>query len=134
MKHALPRLGSLLRPTTQPIRLLARPTTARAAFHSTARAPQPAAATTGSGIPFVSIYSQESDVGAVIGGLTEDGIEIAAPTNLVIPGSAIILGGRTLLWDVRPPAKGEELSWKGWHEDAFKLFEVVGPRPGQSRR
>ena len=128
MKLALPRLGSLLRPAVQPMRL-ARPAAA-AAFHSTARAPQPAK--TGSGIPFVSIYTQDSDIGAVIGGLSADGIELSAPADLVIPGSAIILGGRTLLWDVKPPAKGEELSWKGWQEDAFKVFEVVGPRPGQS--
>lgn len=85
---------------------------------------------TSSGIPFESIYTQPTDIGASISGLSDVGIELDNPVELVIPGSAIILGGRTLLWDVRPPGKGEGLTWPGWTEEAFRVFEVVGPRPG----
>lgn len=127
MQNAVPRLLlPSLRPALRSMRV-PRPAAAARPLHSTPPRPQPSAA---SGIPFESIYTQETDVGAIVGGLTAHGIELVSPSELVVPGSAILLGGKTFLWDVRPPAKGDELSWKGWHEDAFKVFEVVGPRPG----
>jgi len=46
----------------------------------------------------------------------------------------MLIDGKPFLWDVNPPnLKAATLPefWKGLTADAFKIFEVVLPRPGE---
>lgn len=79
-------------------------------------------------IPFNNILGPVDSV--YIAGLIPAGIELS--NSVVVPGSVILLGGKVLLWDVNAPGPGDELRWKDWQVDAFKVLEVCGPRPGQS--
>lgn len=57
-------------------------------------------------------------------------------STVIVPGAGIVLGGKPLLWNVGLPHEGDEMSWRasGWSEDSLRVFEIVGPRPGESAR
>ena len=53
--------------------------------------------------------------------------------DLLVPGGLVLLEGTPFLWNVDPPnikAKTLPEFWKGWDTGAFKVFEIVVPRPG----
>lgn len=55
--------------------------------------------------------------------------------DVVVPGAAILLGGRAYLWNVDLPSEHDEggvRSWAGWDIDRFRMFEIIAPRPGPS--
>lgn len=57
------------------------------------------------------------------------GVELGEP-GVVVPGAAILLAGKAFLWNVALPKEGDS-EWRGFGEEVFRVFEVVGPRPGE---
>lgn len=50
-------------------------------------------------------------------------------SGLLVPTPLLLLNGQVFLWDV-PPLSGLDTKWSGWTKEAFKVFEVVTPKPG----
>jgi len=57
------------------------------------------------------------------------GVELS--DGVVLPGASILLGGKPFLWNVKLPDEGDEGTWMEFSEASFKVFEIVGPRPGE---
>jgi hypothetical protein len=82
-----------------------------------------------------NILAAEDDAVALsISKLTARGFHLT--DDLLVPGGLIIVDGKPFLWDVNPPnLKAPTLPefWKDLDADAFRIFEVVLPRPGTCR-
>ena len=77
------------------------------------------------------LASEDDPVKLQVDRLTPRGFHLT--DDLLVPGGLLLIDGQPFLWDVNPPnLKAANLIefWRGWSPEAFKVFEVVLPRPG----
>lgn len=78
------------------------------------------------------LASEDDPVKLQVDRLTPRGFHLS--DDLLVPGGLLLIDGQPFLWDVNPPnLKASTLPgfWAGWTPEAFKVFEVVLPRPGE---
>lgn len=83
-------------------------------------------------------YSPDNDFKAStsntvhVAGVSSAGVELT--DGVILPGACILLAGNPFLWNVQLPGEGDEKTWSQFTEDSFRVFEIVGPRPGELRQ
>jgi len=78
------------------------------------------------------LASEDDPVRIQVDKLTPRGFHLT--DDLLVPGGLLLIDGKPFMWDVNPPnLKAATLPefWKDLSPDAFRIFEVVLPRPGE---
>lgn len=71
-----------------------------------------------------NLYDEAQSPALQVRNVSDRGIELE--DGLVYTSSCILLGGQSFSWRVPGPP------WVGWSSDAFEIFNVISPKPGQS--
>jgi len=71
-----------------------------------------------------NLYDEAQAPALQVRNVSDRGIELE--DGLVYASACILLGGQSFAW--RVPGQ----PWVGWSSEAFEIFNVVSPKPGQS--